>query len=223
MARKSETMKKASHAKAKPAPRAKAPRKTKLKPKGVTFAVGQPLSGLLLLPKDARSLYVFAHGAGAGMNHPFMAEIAALLADRGIGTFRYQFPYMEAGGGRRPDSPKVAEATVRAAVAEAASLGGGLPLFAGGKSFGGRDERCGGCRASRRVRGLGVPRLPAPSAGAPAATRGDHLADVRSRCCSCKGRATSSPTCPCSPLVRKLGRRATLHLVEHANHTFGVP
>ncbi len=225
MARKSETMKKASRAKAKPAPRAKAPRKTKAKPKAVTFAVGQPLSGLLLLPKDARALYVFAHGAGAGMNHPFMAEIAALLADRGIGTFRYQFPYMETGGGRRPDSPKVAEATVRAAVAEAASLGGGLPLFAGGKSFGGRMTS--GAEAAEHldgVRGLVFLGFPLHPPGAPAATRGDHLADVRIPMLFLQGsRDEFADMSLLKPLVRKLGRRATLNLVEHANHTFGVP
>ena len=111
----------------------------KAEAKKISFAVDaeRSVSGLLIAPKDARALYVLAHGAGAGMAHPFLEKIAALLAERGIATLRYQFPYMEAGS-RRPDSPKIAEATVRAAVAEAARLAPHLPLFAGGKSFGGR-------------------------------------------------------------------------------------
>src|SRR5919197_6339918 len=95
------------------------------------------VSGLLLMPPRARACYVLAHGAGAGMTHPFMAAVATELGERGIASLRYQFPYMEQGG-RRPDPPKLAHATVRAAVAEAARLVPKLPLFAGGKSFGGR-------------------------------------------------------------------------------------
>src|SRR6185437_16075798 len=95
------------------------------------------VSGLLEAPAQARACYVMAHGAGAGMKHPFLAAVAAGLAARGIASLRYQFPYMEAGG-KRPDSPKLAQATVRAAVAEAARRLPGLPLIAGGKSFGGR-------------------------------------------------------------------------------------
>src|SRR5437868_6381652 len=98
---------------------------------------GVRVSGLLQSPKAARACFVLAHGAGAGMAHPFMAAVAAELAERGIATLRYQFPYMERGG-KRPDPPKLAHAAVRAAVAEAARLLPGLALLAGGKSFGGR-------------------------------------------------------------------------------------
>ena len=106
----------------------------KAEPRAVAFAVDaeRRVSGLLLVPKGATALYVLAHGAGAGMTHPFLATLSALLAERAIATLRYQFPYMEKGS-RRPDPPKIAEATVRAAVGEAASLAPGLPLFAGGK------------------------------------------------------------------------------------------
>ena len=97
----------------------------------------QRVSGLLQTPREARACYVFAHGAGAGMAHPFMGAIANGLAERGIATLRYQFPYMEHGS-KRPDTPKLAQATVRAAVAEASRRVPGLALFAGGKSFGGR-------------------------------------------------------------------------------------
>ena len=107
----------------------------------VTIAVNQGIhvSGLLQAPPRARACYVLAHGAGAGMAHPFMAAVAAELGERGIATLRYQFPYMEKGG-RRPDPPKLAHATVRAAVAEALRLMPDLPLVAGGKSFGGRGH-----------------------------------------------------------------------------------
>src|SRR3954467_14911228 len=106
-------------------------------PKAVRITVDDAhrVSGLLQTPSTARACYVFAHGAGAGMTHPFMAAAANGLAERGIATLRFQFPYMEQGS-KRPDSPKLAHAAVRAAVLEASQLS--LPLFAGGKSFGGR-------------------------------------------------------------------------------------
>src|SRR5687767_13784063 len=105
----------------------------------VTISVSdtQRVSGLLQVPPNAQARYVMAHGAGAGMTHPFMAAVADGLTERGIATLRYQFPYMEQGS-RRPDSAKVAQAAVRAAVREVARRLPELPLFAGGKSFGGR-------------------------------------------------------------------------------------
>ena len=106
-------------------------------PLSIPLADGQAVSGLLQMPPDARACYVMAHGAGAGMAHPFMAAVAAGLAQRDIATLRYQFPYMEAGG-KRPDPPPVAHAAVRAAVEAARRRFPKLPLFAGGKSFGGR-------------------------------------------------------------------------------------
>src|SRR2546422_11428838 len=108
-------------------------------PQPVTITVNdaQRVSGLLQVPTEARACYVLAHGAGAGMTHPFMADIANGLAERGIATLRYQFPYMEQGS-KRPDPPKLAQETIRAAVMEASRLLPGLALFAGGKSFGGR-------------------------------------------------------------------------------------
>jgi hypothetical protein len=103
----------------------------------ITVDEARRVSGLLQLPPGARICYVLAHGAGAGMSHPFMADVADGLAARGIATLRYQFPYMEQGS-KRPDPPKLAQATVRAAVAEASRLVPKLALIAGGKSFGGR-------------------------------------------------------------------------------------
>src|SRR5436190_17848799 len=112
---------------------------TSTSPQPVTITVNDArrVSGLLQAPPAARACYVLAHGAGAGMTHPFMAAIANGLAERGLATLRYQFPYMEQGS-KRPDAPKLAHATVRAAVFEASRLVPDLPLFAGGKSFGGR-------------------------------------------------------------------------------------
>src|SRR5277367_5125196 len=106
-------------------------------PVTITGDDGLRVSGLLQTPPQARACYVLAHGAGAGMTHPFMAAAAAGLAERGVATLRYQFPYMERGS-KRPDPPALAQATVRAAVAVAHRLTPKLPLIAGGKSFGGR-------------------------------------------------------------------------------------
>src|SRR5580698_258856 len=107
------------------------------KPLAITVNEAVRISGVLTMPARARACYVLAHGAGAGMNHPFMAAVAEGLATREIATLRYQFPYMERGS-KRPDAPALAHATVRAAVAAAAQLKPKLPLVAGGKSFGGR-------------------------------------------------------------------------------------
>ena len=142
--------------------------------KPVTIAVDDAtrVSGLLQAPKDARACYVLAHGAGAGMNHAFMAAVAAELAERGIATLRYQFPYMEKGG-KRPDPPKLAHAAVRAAVAEAARLMPKLPLIAGGKSFGGRmTSQAQAIAPLPGVRGLAFLGFPLHPAGSPSQERG---------------------------------------------------
>ena len=149
--------------------------------KSITIAVDDAIrvSGLLQAPKDARACYVLAHGAGAGMTHAFMAAVAAELAERGIATLRYQFPYMEKGG-KRPDPPKLAHATVRAAVAEAARLLPKLPLIAGGKSFGGRmTSQAQAAAALPGVRGLAFLGFPLHPAGRPSQERGEHLFDVQ--------------------------------------------
>ena len=136
------------------------------------------VSGLLLAPPRARALYVLAHGAGAGMAHPFMAAVAAELGERGIATLRYQFPYMERGS-KRPDPPRVATAAVRAAVAAAARLVPGLPLYAGGKSFGGRmTSEAQAAKALPGVRGLVFLGFPLHPPGEPGEARGRHLAEV---------------------------------------------
>src|SRR4051794_15295414 len=133
------------------------------------------VSGLLQSPNAARACFVLAHGAGTGMAHPFMAAGATELAERGIATLRYQFPYMEQGG-KRPDPPKVAHATVRAATAEAMRLVPGLPLIAGGKSFGGRmTSQAQASVPLQGVQGLAFLGFPLHPAGRPARDRGKHL------------------------------------------------
>jgi predicted alpha/beta-hydrolase family hydrolase len=182
------------------------------------------VSGLLINPTGARALYVLAHGAGAGMTHPFMAKITDLLAERGIATLRYQFPYMERGS-RRPDSPKVAEATVRAAVAEAAKRAPRLPLFAGGKSYGGRmTSHAEAAEHIGSVRGLAFLGVPLHPPGAPADSRGAHLADVGIPMLFLQGACDEFADLGLlKPLVGKLGSKATLHLIDDANHSFRVP
>jgi hypothetical protein len=179
---------------------------------------------LLLKPRDARACYVFAHGAGAGMTHSFMTEAAEGLATRGIATLRYQFPYMEKGG-KRPDPPAVAQATVRAAVATAAEHCPKLPLFAGGKSFGGRMTSQAQAKAPLPdVVGLAFFGFPLHAAGKPSSERGDHLADVRVPMLFLQGSADKLAEVDLlKPVVNKLGARATLHLVDGADHSFHVP
>lgn len=180
------------------------------------------VSGLLTTPKIARACYVVAHGAGAGMRHPFMAAIAEGLGKRDIATLRYQFPYMERGS-KRPDSPKVAHAAVRAAVAGGAKLK--LPLIAGGKSFGGRMTSQAQAEAPLAgVRGLAFLGFPLHPPGAPSNERAAHLSAVTVPMLFLQGaRDDFAELDYLKPVVKSLGKRATLKLFEHANHSFHVP
>ena len=181
-------------------------------------------SALLMRPRDARACYAFAHGAGAGMTHAFMTEAAEGLAARGIATLRYQFPYMEKGG-KRPDPPAVAQSAVRGAVATAAQHCPGLPLIAGGKSFGGRMTSQAQAKAPLPgVAGLAFFGFPLHAAGKPSSERADHLADISVPMLFLQGTADKLAEIDLlRPLVRKLGARATLHLVDGADHSFHVP
>jgi len=147
-------------------------------PVSITDERSVRVSGLLQAPSSSRACYVIAHGAGAGMKHPFMAAIAEGLATRGIATLRYQFPYMERGA-RRPDPPQLAHATVRAAIAAAAGAFPGLPLVAGGKSFGGRmTSQAQAIAPLPGVRGLAFLGFPLHPAGKPSSERATHLSAV---------------------------------------------
>lgn len=179
---------------------------------------------LLSLPKDARALYVLAHGAGAGMNHSFMASVAEELAVRGIGTLRYNFPYMEKGS-KRPDMPRVAHAAVREAVAEAARLASGVPLFAGGKSFGGRmTSQAQAIEPLGGVKGLIFLGFPLHPAGRPSDERAQHLQDVKVPMLFLQGTKDDLATLDLlQPVVTSLGERAALELYAEADHSFHVP
>jgi len=194
--------------------------------KPITFAVDGDtrLSGLLQAPPGARACYVMAHGAGAGMNHPFMAAIAAELARRRIATLRYQFPYMERGG-KRSDTPQVAHAAVRAATAAARQELPNLPLIAGGKSFGGRMTSQAQAKAPLPgVHGLAFLGFPLHPAGRPSADRGGHLFDVHIPMLFLQGtRDTLAALDQLEPLCRALGARAMLKLFADADHSFHVP
>ena len=185
---------------------------------------GDAVSGLLDKPKGAKACLVLAHGAGAGMTHRHMEATAEGLAERGIAVLRFNFPYMDKGG-KRPDSPPVAEAAVRAAVAEAARLAKGLPLFAGGRSFGGRMTS--GAQAKEPlpgVVGLVFFAFPLHLAGKPAVERAKHLSDVKVPMLFLSGsRDPLAELDLLKPTVKKLGTRAKLILAEDADHSFHVP
>ena len=182
------------------------------------------VSGLWLAPPDAKAAYVFAHGAGAGMAHKSMTAIAEGLAARGVATLRFNFLYMERGS-KRPDSPPLAHSAVRAAVAKARELAPKLPLFAGGKSFGGRmTSQAQALDALPDVRGLAFFGFPLHPAGKPGDERAEHLNGVKVPMLFFQGTNDALAELDLlKPVVKRLGKRATLALFEHADHSFHVP
>lgn len=182
------------------------------------------VSGLLELPARAHSLYLLAHGAGAGMRHPFLEKVAAGLAEAEMGTLRYQFPYMEQGK-RRTDSPDTCVATVRAAAAVARAEAPGLPLFAGGKSFGGRMTSTAQSRAPLdAVRGLVFLGFPLHLPGKPGVSRAEHLDLVTIPMLFLQGtRDEFARRELLTGVVSRLTPRATLHEVEGGDHSFKIP
>jgi len=169
-----------------------------------------------------RYLYVFAHGAGAGMHHPFLQRASEALGRHGIATHRYEFPYMKAGKSR-PDSPAVAEAAVREAVRAAAQTG--LPLLAGGKSFGGRmTSQAQSKEPLPRVRGLVFYGFPLHPPGRPGIERAEHLSAIEIPMLFLQGTRDEFATLDLlRGVVKRLGSRATLHLIEEGDHSFKVP
>jgi predicted alpha/beta-hydrolase family hydrolase len=190
----------------------------------ITIDDARRVSGLLQAPKEAHICYVLAHGAGAGMSHPFMAAIADGLAERGIATLRYQFPYMERGS-KRPDAPKLAQATVRAAVTEASHLVPKLALVAGGKSFGGRMTSQAQAESPLPgVRGLVFLGFPLHAVGRPSEERAKHLFEVEIPMLFLQGtRDALADVHLMQRLAQQLGPRATLKLLSDADHSFHVP
>ena len=185
---------------------------------------GQAVSGLLQTPPRPLACLALAHGAGAGMRHPFLSAVAAGLAERSIATLRYQFPYMERGS-RRPDQPQLAQATVRAALAAASRLVSSLPLFAGGKSFGGRMTSQAQAESPLHdVRGLVFLGFPLHPPGRLTDGRGKHLFDVQIPMLFLQGtRDDFASLSLLHPLIEGLGEHATLELIEGADHSFHVP
>lgn len=194
--------------------------------KQLKIAVGSSgcVSALLIRPASARACFVFAHGAGAGMTHSFMEAAAQGLAERDVATLRYQFAYMEKGS-KRPDPPAVAHAAVRAAIAEAMRRCPGLRLIAGGKSFGGRmTSQAQAAAPGDGVDGLAFLGFPLHPAGKPSDDRANHLADIKIPMLFLQGSTDKlAELALLKPVVKQLGSRATMHLVEGADHSFHVP
>jgi hypothetical protein len=195
-------------------------------PQQLEIAVGNAgvVSALLIRPANARACFVFAHGAGAGMTHAAMEAVARGLAERGVATLRYQFPYMEKGS-KRPDPPAVAHAAVRAAVAEAGRCCPSLRLIAGGRSFGGRmTSQTQAAAPLAGVEGLAFFGFPLHPAGKPSVERAKHLADISIPMLFLQGASDKlAEPALLEPVVEQLGRTASLHLVRDADHSFHVP
>jgi uncharacterized protein len=190
----------------------------------ITVGGGASVSGLWMRPDAARACLVLAHGAGAGMAHPSMVALAEGFFARGIATLRYQFPYMEQGS-KRPDPPAVAHRAVRAAVAEAGRLAAGLPLFGGGRSFGGRmTSQAQALAPLPEVRGLIFFAFPLHPAGKPSVERAEHLANISIPMLFLQGtRDALARLDLLQETVLGLGARATLTLLQDADHAFHVP
>jgi len=190
----------------------------------ITFPAGEKVgevSGLLILPKGPQAMLVLAHGAGAGMRHRFMEEAAQKLADRAVATFRYQFPFMEKGS-KRPDGEAVLTASVRAAVTAAKKHADGLPLFAGGKSMGGRMTSLAAAKEPLEgVRGLIYFGFPLHAAGKPSVNRGDHLFDTDLPMLFLQGsRDALADLKLLKPLCARLGKKVELFVIDGGDHSF---
>ena len=181
------------------------------------------VSAILTQPDNARACYVLAHGAGADMRHSFMDKVAVGLAERGIATFRFNFPYMEEKKGR-PDQPAVAHAAIRVAVEEAARLCPGVLLVAGGKSFGGRMTSQAQSQAPLAgVKGLAFLGFPLHAAKKPSSERAEHLAGIAIPLLFLQGtRDELADLSYLKPVIAALGPKATLHEVEGGDHSFAV-
>jgi predicted alpha/beta-hydrolase family hydrolase len=190
----------------------------------ITVEPGVLVSAIWQSPSSAEACFVLGHGAGAGMEHPFMVAVASELAERGIATLRYQFPYMERRS-KRPDPPARCHATVRAACGEAARIAPELPLIAGGKSFGGRmTSQAQAASPLPAVHGLAFLGFPLHRPGQPSDTRAKHLFDVQIPMLFLQGTRDEFARMELiEPLIERLGARATLRRLADADHSFHVP
>lgn len=195
----------------------------KPEPVRIPLSSGRQVSGLLLEPVRAEACFVLAHGAGAGMSHRFMEALAASLFEHGIATLRFQFPFIESGS-KRPDPPAIAQEAVRAAVEAVARLLPALPVFAGGKSFGGRmSSQAAALGLLPQIRGLAFVGFPLHPAGKPGVERAGHLAEVDVPLLFLQGtRDALAEIGLVRELVRGLHGLASLHIVDEADHSFHV-
>ena len=193
------------------------------KPLSIALPAGGQVAALLDLPPAPFACCTLAHGSGAGMEHAFLAALAQRLHDRGVAVLRFQFPFMQQGS-RRPDPPPVAQAAIRAALAEAARRVPGVPLFATGKSFGARmSSQAQAQEPLPGMRGLVFFGFPLHPADKPGTARGEHLAQVELPMLFLQGTRDALANLDLiEPVVRQLGDRATLHVVDGADHAFHV-
>ena len=184
----------------------------------------EDVSAIVAQPSEAQCMLVLAHGAGAGMRHRFLETLADELAAAGVATLRYQFPYMEHRR-RVPDPPSVLTATVGAAVREALGIARGIPVFAGGKSMGGRMTSLAASEGlTPGVRGLAFFGFPLHPPNRPSTQRADHLARVHVPMLFLQGtRDQFAELELLQPICEGLGPRATLHIIGDADHSFHVP
>jgi predicted alpha/beta-hydrolase family hydrolase len=197
-----------------------------MKIKQIKIEVSKPhgtVSGLLSHPDNAKWLLVLGHGAGAGMRHKFMEQISTQLAEQGIGTLRYQFPYMEKGS-KTPDPKPILLSTVRSAITAAKQIADGIPLLAGGKSMGGRMTSMTAAEEPLpNVHGLVFFGFPLHATGQPSTDRADHLQKVKVPMLFLQGtRDTLADLTLLKPICTNLGKRTTLHIIEGADHSFHV-
>jgi uncharacterized protein len=192
-------------------------------PLSITVNKDIAVSAVATVPRAAICCLVFAHGAGAGMNHPYIAAVCDGLAERRIATLRYQFPYMERRSGR-PDPPKLCHKTVQCAVSAAHNLLPKVPLFAGGKSFGGRmTSQAQALEALPNVRGLCFFGFPLHTAGQPKTTRADHLSSIKIPMLFLQGARDALAELPLiQGVLRRLSAPVTLKVIDHADHSFHV-
>ena len=194
------------------------------RPLAIPLEGGASLDALLDAPPAPRAAYLMAHGAGAGMTHPFLAAMASELAARGVATLRFQFPAMQRGS-KRPDAPAVAQSAVRSAAAFAGTVLPGVPLVAGGKSFGGRMSSMAQAHAPLPgVAALAFLGFPLHPAGQPSDARAAHLGEVRVPMLFLQGsRDALADLALLRPVVDRLGPLATLAVFDDADHAFHVP
>jgi predicted alpha/beta-hydrolase family hydrolase len=195
-----------------------------LKTRNIKFSATKSsgeVSGILLLPEKPKFLLLFAHGAGAGMNHPFMEKMSSYLASESIGTLRYNFPYTEKKI-KRPDPAPLLTQTIRSAVEAAKKYSGDIQLFAGGKSMGGRMTSMAASKEPLNgIKGIIFFGFPLHAPGKPSDERGEHLFNVSVPMLFLQGtRDKLADPKLLKPIVKKLKEKATLHIIDGADHSF---